>query len=356
MKIFGRSTHRLRVQSLPVNDRSYISATTGDLRGIPRVEPVLRLTFNVEAGGLADGASALFLATANVESSPGRILSLGTAAPVLKLLGFPERDDGDVYKTPVYAEWKLTDTAIELIEKLRDGGDLTIYPNLEYALISPGIALPDWRQCERPIRATWPRQPTNIRIDSHQWATNVLEPWQLAAAVSLVVALLSAATDEQRAIVARLATARQRLTAGSPDDLKASISASREAVEPLRGMRPATVNSSAQRRDLAEREAVILDKMKDLAQAVLDLVATSGWQWQFKIGTTEQPLQTAASVFARAAEAETAELRAWPVPGYSRSSGSGRNPRSASTSTSASCRDSKESTCSAPPSRRSGAG
>ena len=62
--------------------------------------------------------------------------------------------------------------------------------------------------------------------------------------------------------------ARQRLTAGSPDDLKASISASREAVELLRGMRPATVNSSAQRRDLGEREAVILDKMKDLAQAL----------------------------------------------------------------------------------------
>jgi hypothetical protein len=50
-------------------------------------------------------------------------------------------------------------------------------------------------------------------------------------------------------------------------------------------------------------------------QAVLDLVATSGWQWQFKIGTTEQPLQAAASVFARAAEAEIVELKAWPVPG-----------------------------------------
>ena len=55
---------------------------------------------------------------------------------------------------------------------------LTIYPNLEHALISPGIASPDWRQPERPIRATWPRHLTNIRIDSHQWATNVLEPLQ----------------------------------------------------------------------------------------------------------------------------------------------------------------------------------
>ena len=48
---------------------------------------------------------------------------------------------------------------------------------------------------------------------------------------------------------------------------------------------------------------------------VLDLVTVSSWQWQFEIGTTGQPLQTAASVFARAAEAETAELRAWSVPG-----------------------------------------
>jgi hypothetical protein len=30
-------------------------------------------------------------------------------------------------------------------------------------------------------------------------------------------------------------------------------------------MRPATVNSAAQQRDLAEREAVILDKMTELA-------------------------------------------------------------------------------------------
>lgn len=251
-----------------MNDRSYISATTGELRGVPGVEPVLRLTFNVEAGGLADGASALFLATASIESSPGRSLSLGTAAPVLKLLGFPEREGEGIHETPVYAEWKLTDTAIERIEKLRDGGGLTIYPNLEYALISPGTAMPDWRQPERPIRATWPRQPANILIDSHHWVSNVLEPLQIAAAVSLVVALPSAATDEQRAVVARLTTARQRLTAGKPDDLKASINASREAVELLRGMRPATVNSSPQKRDLAEREAVILDKVKDLAQAL----------------------------------------------------------------------------------------
>ena len=46
------------------------------------------------------------------------------------------------------------------------------------------------------------------------------------------------------------------------------MAASREACELLRKMRPATVNSAAQQRDLAEREAVILDKMTELAQAL----------------------------------------------------------------------------------------
>jgi len=76
------------------------------------------------------------------------------------------------------------------------------------------------------------------------------------------------ATDEHRTIVSRLATAKRLLTAGKPEDLKASIAASREARELLRVMRPAAVNSAAQKRDLAEREAVILDMMTELAQAL----------------------------------------------------------------------------------------
>jgi hypothetical protein len=71
-------------------------------------------------------------------------------------------------------------------------------------------------------------------------------------------------------IVSRLATAKRLLTAGTTDDLKASVAASREACELLRKMRPATVNSAAAQRDLAEREAVILDTMTDLAQALFN--------------------------------------------------------------------------------------
>ncbi len=56
---------------------------------------------------------------------------------------------------------------------------------------------------------------------------NVLEQWQLAAAVSLVVALpVGTATDEHRTVGGRLATAKRLLTAGTPDDVKASVAAS----------------------------------------------------------------------------------------------------------------------------------
>jgi hypothetical protein len=247
---------------------SYISATVGELRGIPAAEPILRLTVDIEADGLADGASALFVITGSVHADSGRSLNLGTAAPVLKQLGY----SGDTpLKTQVYAEWTLSDTAIERIETIRDGGNLMLSPAVEYALISSGTALPDWQQPHRPIRVPYPGQPTDIRVDAHQWVQNVLEQWQLAAAVSLVVALpTGAATDEHRTIVSRLATAKRRLTAGTPDDLKASVAASREACELLRKMRPATVNSAAPQRDLAEREAVILDTMTDLTKALFN--------------------------------------------------------------------------------------
>jgi len=252
-----------------MND-SYISATTGEMHGIPAAEPILQLTFDVEAGGLSDGASALFLITGSIHGNSGRNLNLGTAAPVLKQLGFSVREGGNTpYTTQVAAEWTLSDTAIERIEKIRDGGNIVLYPTVQYALIAPGASMPGWPQPQRPIRVPGPGQPTAIRIDAHQWVQNILEQWQLAAAISLVIALpAGTATDEHRTIVDRLATAKRLLVAGKPEDLKGSVAASREACELLRKMRPATVNSAAQQRDLAEREAVILDKMTELAQAL----------------------------------------------------------------------------------------
>jgi hypothetical protein len=65
----------------------------------------------------------------------------------------------------------------------------------------------------------------------------------------------------------RLADAKRELDAGN---WKPSIAASREACELLRKMRPATVNSRPQQRELPEREAVILAKLGEFTQALFD--------------------------------------------------------------------------------------
>jgi hypothetical protein len=221
---------------VPVNGGSYIGATTGEPRGIPAAEPVLRLPFDVEVGGLSDGASALFLITGSLRAEAGRNLSLGTAAPVLRQLGFRAREGGNSpYTTRVAAEWTLSDTAIERIEKIRDGANMVIYPNFEYALISPGTAMSSWSQPQRPLRVPFPgsRLPCGSTgtIGLTTCSSSGNSPHRLPLPAG-------AATDEHRTIVSRLTTAKQRLTAGRPDDLKASVAASGEAVELLRKMRP----------------------------------------------------------------------------------------------------------------------
>jgi hypothetical protein len=250
---------------------SYISATTGELRGIPAAEPVLQLTFDLEAGGLSDGTTVLLPIHAHIQADGAGTVALGQAMPVVKQLGFRPRPDDAPYETQVQAEWSLSDAAIESIEKARNGGGFTIHFTLGYTLISQGTAAPTWPQPQVPVRVPWPGNPTSERVDAHDWADKVLGGWQLASAVSIVVPLpAGSATDEHRVIAERLTTAKQLLQAGTPDSLKASVAASREACELLRKMRPAAVNAKAQQRTLAEREAVILDKMTELAQALFD--------------------------------------------------------------------------------------
>jgi hypothetical protein len=49
-------------------------------------------------------------------------------------------------------------------------------------------------------------------------------------------------------------------------------------------------------------------------EALLGLVRTRNWQWQYSEGPTELPLPTAAAVLTRSADSDIAELRVWPVP------------------------------------------
>src|SRR5258708_20161913 len=88
------------VQSLSVSD-SYISATVGQIRGLPAAEPMLQISFNIEAGGLSDGTSAMFFASAHLQADGGGTVILAQATPVVSHLGFrPQHGRDKPYQPP----------------------------------------------------------------------------------------------------------------------------------------------------------------------------------------------------------------------------------------------------------------
>ena len=251
-------------------DRAFISVpAVGNLSGAPAVVPMLRATLTVISGGLPDGASALFLTTGSLQAESGRTLDLGAADPVLEMLSYGETEPRTF---PVLAQWRLSADAVERIEQIRDGKGLTFRVGVRYGLMG-GTGAPDWRQPERPVRVPFPHQPNEIQVTAAEWGRNVLEGWQQAAAVIMVVVLPQGrTTDEHRVIVERLTEARRHLDAGQ---WKPCVSAAREACELLRKMRPAEISGKAQNRNLAEREASILDGLLSVADSLFAYASAS---------------------------------------------------------------------------------
>jgi hypothetical protein len=231
---------------------------------VPSYEPALQVTLKIVTAGLPAGASALFLVTGILQADSGRTVDLGTAEPAFEQLSYgPDQ----TRKLDLQVRWRLSAAGVERLEQIRAGGGFVMSVGVRYGLLG-GIGAPDWREPHRPVRVPYPDQPVQAIIKAHEWAQNVLESLQQAAAVSLVVSLpLGGTTGDHQTIVARLADAKRELDAGN---WKPSIAASREACELLRKMRPVAVSPKPQERELAEREAVILAKLAEFTQALFD--------------------------------------------------------------------------------------
>lgn len=61
-------------------------------------------------------------------------------------------------------------------------------------------------------------------------------------------------------------------------------------------------------------DVCVLDASTADWEAVFDLIRSSGWAWEYSEGGIARPLPSAAEVLSRPADADTADLRAWPVP------------------------------------------
>jgi len=201
---------------------------------------------------------------------------LGKAELIITQLGFASFEGGDKpYTTSEYARWHLTQAGVEHLERVRDGGNLTLSVTPEVVLLNHGEPVPGLYprpegvhrpnvNPHSPIRHTGQEQ---LDIPAETWARQVLTPWQQAAAVTLVVKLPEGtATDDHRTVIRDLTDARQRLDKG---DWKGSIRASRDAVEVLRGMHDEHLNPRRER-DVEQREAAILDAERQLIQSLFD--------------------------------------------------------------------------------------
>ena len=253
----------------------HVTITAGTVRGRALLDPVLEVELKIQADGLAPGVAAMILASCHVQGAK-LPADLGKAETIITQLGFASFEGGDKpYATSVYARWHLTQTGVEQLERVRDGGKLTLYVTPEVVLLNHGEPVPGVQSRPEgalrpnvnphsPIRSTGQEQ---LAIPAETWAHQVLTPWQQAAAVTLVVKLPEGtATDDHRTVIRDLTDARHRLDAG---DWKGSIRASRDAVEVLRGMHDENLNPKKQR-DVGQREAAILDAERQLIQSLFD--------------------------------------------------------------------------------------
>ena len=254
----------------------HVAISAGTVRGRALLDPALEIELKIQADGLAPGVAAMILTSCHVQGAK-LPADLGKAEPIITQLGFPSFEGGDKpYTTSEYARWRLTQAGVEQLERVREGGKLTLYVTPEVVLLNLGEPVPGLFprpegaprpnvNPHSPIRSTGQNQ---LDIPAETWAHQVLTPWQQAAAVTLVVKLPEAtATDDHRTVIRDLTDARQRLDKG---DWKGSIRASRDAVEVLRGMHDQHINPKKTQRDVDEREAAVLDAERQLIQSLFD--------------------------------------------------------------------------------------
>ncbi len=254
----------------------HLAITVGDVRGVPAGDVGLDVQLRISADGFAPGVAAMIVPACHAQGAVSSV-DLGQAETIIVQLGFALAEGGGKpHTTRERARWNLTPTAVQHLERARDGGDLTLHVTPEVIILNHGEPLQD---VDQPPSGT-PRPNVNpyspvrhlgqehLTVKAETWAREVLTPWQQAAAVTLIVKLpADTATDDHRTVIRDLTDARQRLDAG---DWKGSIRASRDATEVLRGMHAAHLNPKKTLRSIDEREAAILDAERSLIQALFD--------------------------------------------------------------------------------------
>ena len=120
----------------------HVTITAGTVRGRALLDPVLEIELKIQADGLAPGVAAMILASCHVQGAK-LPADLGKAETIITQLGFASFEGGDKpYTTSEYARWHLTQAGVEQLERVRDGGKLTLYVTPEVVLLNHGEPVP----------------------------------------------------------------------------------------------------------------------------------------------------------------------------------------------------------------------
>src|ERR1022692_3987440 len=121
----------------------HLMITLGDIRGAVNADPALEVELKIRADGFAPGVAAMILPTCHAQGASSPII-LGQAETVISQIGFsPREGGGKPYITNEYARWRLSPTAIERLEHIRDGRDLELYVTSTVVLLNHGESLQD---------------------------------------------------------------------------------------------------------------------------------------------------------------------------------------------------------------------
>jgi hypothetical protein len=254
----------------------HLTVTPVGVRGVLASDVGLEVQLQVTVDGFAPGVAAMILPKCHVDGAASSV-DLGQGDVIIVPLGFSRHEGGDKpFSSLEQARWNLTPTAVQHLERARNGGDMTLHITPEVVILNHGEPIRGEHQAppDLPRPSVNPHSPLrhlgqeHFTVRAEAWVSLVLTPWQQAAAVTLVVKLpTDSATDDHRTVIRDLADAHQRIDKG---DWKGSIRATRDAVEVLRNMYDEHLNPKKTQRTIDEREAAILVAERDLIQALFD--------------------------------------------------------------------------------------
>ncbi len=231
----------------------------------------LLITGTAKAAGFPAGAAALLQGGLGLDA-PGTT-ALGSLQPLTLVLGYPVyqvagRGPERIQAQPLKLVTDLAPSHLEALEQARAGGDLDFIIDLVVTLLHtqpsehPQITLQD-----------------RLHVDRGQWV-KVLEAWQRAFALPVIVSLPSSGRDSLRHRAAQhLQVARRALDDGRPRD---AVSEIRHVASLIRQLSPAQGELPPKRdRNKAERFRAMTDALLDLTNAAhhVDDPATAVMIW-----------------------------------------------------------------------------